>query len=49
MKMASKGVENELKDDDGFMQGLNTYNGKCTNANVAQALGIEYTNPKTII
>ena len=48
MQIAGKGAEQALKDDPGLMLGLNTYDGKCTNENVAAALNMEYTDPRTL-
>lgn len=43
MMMAENGLEKALEMDPNFAMGLNIYKGKCTNQNVATALGIEYT------
>lgn len=43
MLMANHGLETALKMDAGLACGLNVYCGKCTNQNVAKALGLEYT------
>lgn len=48
LKLADKGV-NALKEDPDFMAGLNTYKGKVTFRGVAEALGKEYTDPKTCL
>ncbi len=48
VKIASNGLEKALKEDAGLMLGLNTYDGKCTNENVAKALDLEYTNPNAL-
>ena len=42
--MANHGLEAALKMDEGLAHGLNIYNHKCTNKNVALSLGLEYTN-----
>ena len=42
MLMANHGLEAALKMDAGLANGLNIYCGKCTNKNVAKALGLEY-------
>lgn len=47
MKLASKGID-ALKEDEGFLKGLNTYKGKMTCKAVADALKIDYCDPKTI-
>ena len=42
MMMAEMGLENAMKADKGLANGLNIYCGKCTNKNVATALGYQY-------
>ena len=42
MMMAEMGLENAMKADKGLANGLNIYCGKCTNKNVATALGCTY-------
>ena len=42
MLMADYGLEEAMKMDPGLANGLNIYCGKCTNKNVAKALGLEY-------
>ena len=49
LKLASKGVEAACKEDKGLMAGLNCYDGKITFAGVAEAFGIEYVAPETLI
>lgn len=49
LAIAGKGVEKACKDDPGLLQGLNCYDGKCTFPGVAEALGLEYTDPATLI
>ncbi len=44
LKLANKGLE-ALKEDDGFMKGLNTYDGHYTYKAVAEALNGEYSDP----
>ncbi len=41
--IADLGVEAACKKDAGIANGLNLYCGKCTNKNVADSLGLEYT------
>ncbi|MFH1224731.1 MAG: alanine dehydrogenase [Candidatus Diapherotrites archaeon] len=48
MKLADKGLA-ALKDDPGLMLGLNTYKGKVTFKGVAEAFGMQYTDPKTMV
>ena len=42
--MTNNGLEAALKMNEGLARGLNIYNHKCTNKNVAKSLGLEYTN-----
>ena len=49
LKLASKGVEAACKEDKGLMAGLNCYDGKITFAGVAEAFGMEYVAPETLI
>ena len=49
LKLASKGVEAACKEDKGLMAGLNCYDGKITFAGVAEAFGMEYAAPETLI
>ena len=45
LAMADKGVEAAMRDDAGLAEGLNTYNGFITNANLSSALKMPYTAP----
>lgn len=47
LKLADKGID-ALKEDEGFLKGLNTYQGYYTCSPVAQALGAEYKDPKNL-
>ena len=49
LKLASRGVEAACKEDKGLMAGLNCYDGKITFAGVAEAFGMEYVAPETLI
>lgn len=49
LKLAGQGAEAALAGDKGLMQGLNCYAGKCTYPGVAEALGLEYVDPSTLI
>ena len=49
LKLANKGAEAALAEDKGLMEGLNCYAGKCTYPGVAEALGLEYVDPATLI
>ncbi|MBR5509637.1 MAG: alanine dehydrogenase [Lachnospiraceae bacterium] len=49
LKLASQGVEAACAADKGLMEGLNCYDGKCTYPGVAEALGLEYTDPSDLI
>lgn len=46
LAIANKGLEIALSEDKNLMNGLNVYEGKCTNKAVAKSLGIEYTKIK---
>lgn len=48
LKLANQGLE-ALKEDEGFMNGLNTYQGQMTCQAVADALNIPYKNPKELL
>ena len=43
LKMANMGVREAMKADKALAKGMNVYDGKVTNKNVAEALGLEYT------
>ena len=49
LKIANKGVEDACKEDKGLLAGLNCYDGKCTFAGVAEAFGLEYVDPSTLL
>ena len=49
LKLANLGMEAACKADKGLMLGVNTYAGKCTFAGVAEALGLEYVDPNTLM
>ncbi len=49
LELAAKGVEDACKADRGLMLGLNCYSGKCTFPGVAEAFGLEYTDPATLL
>lgn len=49
MKMADLGLEEAVRRDAGLGKGVNVYCGKCTNANVAKALGLELTDLASLI
>lgn len=48
MKLANKGTA-ALKDDPGFLLGLNTYQGHITYKGVSEALNLAYTDPETLL
>lgn len=48
-QIARYGVEEAIKADAGLAQGVNTYDGKCTDKNVAESLNIEYTDIYSLI
>lgn len=43
LAIANKGLEKALSEDKNLLNGLNVYDGKCTNIAVAKSLDIEYT------
>ncbi len=47
--IAEQGVEKACREDAGLMAGLNCYDGRCTFQGVADALGLEYTDPRTLL
>lgn len=49
LQLADKGVEGACKADKGLMAGVNCYAGKCTFPGVAEALGLEYVAPETLM
>ena len=49
LKLAGMGVEAACKADKGLMLGVNCYDGKCTFAGVAEAFGMEYVDPNTLM
>lgn len=48
MKLADKGID-ALKEDAGFLLGLNTYQGHITCKGVSEALNLPYMDPETLI
>ena len=49
VKLADQGVRDALLGDEALLQGLNTLGGKLTCQAVAESLGYEYTDPKSIL
>lgn len=49
LTIASKGLEQACREDKGLLEGLNCYDGKCTYRGVAEAFGLAYTDPATLI
>lgn len=49
LRLAKLGAEEACMADSGLMEGLNCYNGKCTCIGVAEAFGLEYTNPTELL
>lgn len=49
LRLAKLGAEEACMADSGLMEGLNCYNGKCTCTGVAEAFGLEYTNPTELL
>lgn len=48
LELAGKGID-ACRADRGLLAGLNCYQGKCTFAGVAEALGLEYTDPEKLL
>lgn len=48
LKLADKGLD-ALREDEGFMHGLNTFNGQYTNNAVADALNVWYVDPHSVL
>ena len=49
LKIASGNFQDVLINNHDLLLGLNTYNGKCTNLNVAKSFNMDYTDPKTLL
>ena len=49
LQIASLGVEAACKKDKGLMEGLNCYAGKCTYRSVAEAFGLDFTDPAELL
>lgn len=49
LELANKGVKKACAEDKGLLNGLNCISGKCTYPGVADALGLEYTDPETML
>ncbi|KMK52324.1 alanine dehydrogenase [[Actinobacillus] muris] len=49
LKIAALGVKEACLSDPALLQGLNTYNGKCTFKGVSDAFGLTYTDAKTAL
>lgn len=49
LQIAGKGLEQACAEDKGLLEGLNCYDGKCTYLGVAEAFGLEYVNPASLI
>ena len=45
LKIAGKGLEEACLEDPGLLKGVNTYDGRCTNKNVAASLQLPYVSP----
>ena len=48
-RLAKKGWKQALRDDPALLKGLNVIDGKVTYAGVAEAFGLEYTDPETFL
>ncbi len=49
VQLANKGWKKACQDDIALERGLNTVDGKCTYKAVAEAFGLSYTDPKTLL
>ena len=49
LRIADKGLEKALSEDEGLMSGLNVYKGKITFASVAEAFGYEYVPADKVV
>ncbi len=49
LRLAEKGWKDALRNDPNFLNGLNVCQGKITNEPVAQALGLDYVAPETML
>jgi alanine dehydrogenase len=49
LMIANMGLEAAARANSGVANGVNIYSGKCTNANVAKSLNLEYTDLLAII
>jgi alanine dehydrogenase len=49
MRLANKGWKQALKDDPALLKGLNVAHGKVTYGGVAEAFGMEFTAPETLL
>ena len=49
LQIANMGLENAAKESSVIATGINFYEGKCTNKNVAKALGYEFHNINTLM
>ncbi len=48
-QMAKLGMEEAVKRNPGLANGVNIYAGKCTNKNVAESVGVEYTSLEEVM
>lgn len=49
IEIADLGLEAALRKDAALLKGLNVYRGKCVNAAVAQAFGLEFVPPASVL
>ncbi|MCF7954712.1 MAG: alanine dehydrogenase, partial [Phycisphaerae bacterium] len=49
LMIAGKGLTAACRQSKALMRGLNTYGGKCVYKGVADSLGLDYTDPKSIM
>jgi len=49
LALANRGWKDALRDNSNFLNGLNVCEGKITHSEVAESLGLEFTEPKSVI
>ena len=49
LKLADKGWRQALKEDEHLLRGLNVHAGKLTNAEVGEALNLEFVDPSQVV
>lgn len=49
LKIVNKGTEKAMLEDESLLLGLNTYKGHLTSQPVAESLGLQYSDPRTLL